>query len=182
MDDPIPIEANILVTGNVLISGNVNFNSSIYVLGSSELLDAYIGGIGENGLVLLSKGKIKVSRFNEFDNVNGGYNPNDKTDNRVMEAFFYTDDEAILYGVGSTFWIHGGFFAKKNLTINAVRGNAEENVTGTDIDFDLQAQYANQPHMSRFVIEYNRDIFRTQGSGLPRVKVIGVELDKKKLE
>lgn len=172
---PIDICANILVTGTIEIRGNVRFDSSIYVLKESSATngpedfttvveDASIKGLNGKELILISQGQILINRLAAFDN-------------RVpdpLDAFFYTDSDAKLYGVGSIFSLSGGFFAKGDLTINAVRGTA----LGGDSDINIQSNN----NLIRFKATYNDQIFNDQQAGLPRVKAVNIRVEDLKLE
>ncbi|MDD9267820.1 hypothetical protein ACFPES_12360 [Paenibacillus sp. GCM10023248] len=186
--DPIKIRGNILVTGDANIKGDVTMDATIFVLGSTNILDASISGITEDGenykeLVMLSKGEVLISRVNSFKDLpSGGYDGKNPKNGNItrLDAFFYTDSNAELYGVGSVFWIKGGFFAKGDLTINAVRGNTKESSDLTSLYIE-PGQSNMQNSSSRFIIEYNKDIFTHQQSALPRVKGINLSRGKKVL-
>ncbi|MGO4181911.1 hypothetical protein AB4Z17_12065 [Paenibacillus sp. TAF43_2] len=177
------ISANILVTGNVSISGKkIKVDSTIFCLGAGSekketiIQDAEIKGmkVGNDTkqLVLISKKKILLNRFDSFSYYKKYEGEN--IDKNRLDAFFYTEDEAELYGVGSTFWLNGGFFAKKNLTINAVLGDVKEKLDASGIDFPPQIGSLGSLD-SRFIIEHNPHIFEEQyTTGLPRVQRISV--------
>jgi hypothetical protein len=161
----LPLKGNILVTGNVTIKGNVKFDSTMFVLGETTVVDATIKGINDSELLLISKGKTLINRLDAFAS-----NEPDE-----MRAFFYTDSSADLYGVGSMFWLNGGFFAKGDLTVNAVVGTVREplpdNAT-TDLDIDTQTQGS----LVRFKVDYNYDVYKHQQSSLPRVQSVNVQV------
>ncbi|MNO47036.1 hypothetical protein D3C76_373370 [compost metagenome] len=178
--EPLKVKANILVTGNVTINGSIILvDATIFALGKTRVQDAQIrglsGGVDRKQLILLSKGEILVNRVDAFNN----YGEYSSSKTNTLDAFFYTDDAAELYGVGSAFWLRGGFFAKGNLTINAVLGDASDG--GTDIIFDPLAQDMLNKLQSRFVIEYSNQFFKQQFSGLPRVKQLSVQVGSKQL-
>lgn len=171
--DFLPVRANILVTGNVKIKGNVEFDSTMLVLGETTVEDANVKGIrssnGSNNeetkeLVLISKGKVLINRLHAFA-------VNEPSVEETMEAFFYTDSSGELYGVGSMFHLIGGFFAKGNLTVNAVKGNVVEPNPPTG---NLVISQADAPE--RFVIDYKPDIYENQQSSLPRVQTVNVNV------
>ncbi|UJF35981.1 hypothetical protein [Paenibacillus hexagrammi] len=193
--DPIEIRGNILVTGNLNITGNVSMDSTIFVLGSTSITDGSIVGLPSSfdsnqikELVLLSKGEILITRVNSFKDIpDTGYN-GDRVNGDItrLDAFFYTDSNAELYGVGSVFWIRGGFFAKGDLMINAVRGNTQEEIVNSEtgekeITFEDGSASTISNVRSRFVIDYNKDIFTNQNAGLPRVKGVNLKRGKKVL-
>ncbi|ACT00753.1 hypothetical protein [Paenibacillus sp. JDR-2] len=180
--DPLVVKANILVTGNVFISDSVQVDSTIFTLGSTTIEDAQIKGIktdkGERKqLIMISKGPVLVNKVDSFNNTYGTYDPKDQSNPNILDAFFYTDEDAELYGVGSIFWLRGGFFSKGDLTINAVLGKATDG--GSDIIFEQQSTLAKED--SRFIINYNYDFFENQYEGLPRVKKLSVIVGKKQL-
>lgn len=174
-DTPIDIRANILVTGKVQIRGKVRFDSTIFTLKESAapngaedfttvIEDASIQGLNGKELVLISRGQILINRLAAFDN----------TEPAPLDAFFYTDSDAKLYGVGSIFSLRGGFFAKGNLTINAVRGTA----VGRAEEIDIQPNN----NLIRFKAVYNDQVFTHQQAGLPRVKTVNIRVGELKLE
>lgn len=171
---PIQVRANILVTGKVEIRGKVEFDSTIFALrdsaaNSSEdyttiVEDASIEGMNGKELVLISQGRILINRLAAFSN----------QEPAPLDAFFYTDSDAKLYGVGSIFSLSGGFFAKGDLTINAVRGNA----SGGSGDITITPNNS----LVRFRAIYNDQIFNDQQAGLPRVKSVNIRVENLKLD
>lgn len=172
---PISIRANMLVTGHVLIRGDANFDATIFSLGtkgaepepgySTVLQDASVGGLGGKELVMISAGAILINRVDAF-----------QLTPKVLKAFFYTDEDAELYGVGSAFSLYGGFFAKKTLTINAVVGEVAGSTGG------LSFNPSGNNSKPRFQVEYNPAVFDNQKIGLPRVNQINVRVGKLSIE
>lgn len=158
-DEAIQITANILVTGNLEIRGNVQLDSTMFVQGSTTVEDASIGGIGA---VIISKGEILVNRLDAFASTT-----------QTLNAFFYTDNTAKLYGVGSIFSLNGGFFAKESLTVNAVRGEASPG--GSVI-------LVNKTGLIRFTAKYDDQIYMKQVEGLPRVNNVSVKVGNIRLK
>jgi hypothetical protein len=158
----ITIQANLLVTGDLYIEGNVQFDSTLYTLGETKIVNASISGKDEKELVVISKGPVLLNRVDEF-----------KEQATELQAFFYTDSTAELYGVGSIFSLNGGFFAKGTLTINAVVGKEVREQQG-QAEFDFEDQNQDKPSDSRFSIRYNEKVFEHQKVGLPRVKQISI--------
>lgn len=79
-----------------------------------------------------------------------------------------------MYGVGSIFWLNGGFFAKGNLTVNAVLGGVTEPLDPA-LGFNFENQDADRYNLGhRFQIQYNQDVFTHQQSSLPRVQQVNV--------
>ncbi|WNS42688.1 hypothetical protein [Paenibacillus sp. MMS20-IR301] len=169
-DTPIDVRANILVTGKVEIRGKVQFDSTIYVLKAAAggefntvVEDATINGLNNKELVLISEGAILFNRLAAFDEAA-----------TPLNAFFYTDSKADLYGVGSIFSLSGGFFAKEDLTINAVRGTSARG--GSDIII------AEDESLIRFKAVYNNNVFGDQQAGLPRVRTVNIRVEELQLE
>ncbi|MNC25152.1 hypothetical protein D3C75_732290 [compost metagenome] len=171
---PIQVRANILVTGKVEIRGKVEFDSTIFALRASSadssedyttiVEDASIEGMNGKELVLISQGRILINRLAAFTN----------NEPAPLDAFFYTDSDAKLYGVGSIFSLSGGFFAKGDLTINAVRGSASEGAG----DIAITANNS----LIRFKAAYNDQIFNDQQAGLPRVRTVNIRVEGVKLD
>ncbi|MDQ0192158.1 hypothetical protein [Paenibacillus wynnii] len=176
---PIQVRANILVTGKVEIRGKVEFDSTIFALRSSSahstedyttiVEDASIQGMNGKELVLISQGRILINRLAAFNN----FTNDDVSAPLPLDAFFYTDSDAKLYGVGSIFSLSGGFFAKGDLTINAVRGSSVEGAGDITITPDN--------NIIRFRASYNDQIFNDQKAGLPRVRTVNIRVENLKL-
>ncbi|MCQ4088776.1 hypothetical protein [Saccharibacillus sp. JS10] len=167
---PLTLQGSILVTGAVNLGGKINVDSTLLTLGNTKIQDATIIGIdGADGvkkeIVLISKGPILLNRVDAFSKANVA---------QTLRGFFYTDAKAELYGVGSNFDLQGGFFAKDNLTVNAVVGNSTEDATRQNIVFDDQVLSKT----SRFTVDYNDKVFESQGMALPRVDQVSVKADK----
>lgn len=173
-NSPVRVRANMLVTGKVEIRGDVEIDSTMYVLKEPTIIegvaeyttlveDASIKGLDDKELVLMSKGPILINRLAAFANRTS-----------PLDAFFYTDFNADLYGVGSMLSLSGGFFAKGDLTINAVRGSVSEN--GNDLKF------INDVNIIRFKAEYNNKILDDQKAGLPRVQTVNISVEDLQLE
>ncbi|MFD1776610.1 hypothetical protein [Paenibacillus rhizophilus] len=162
--DNSTIQANILVTGNLHIKGEVKLDSTMFVLGSTDVVNANISGKNDKELVLISKGSVLINRIEEF-----------RDEATRLKGFFYTDSTAELYGVGSIFSLEGGFFAKGDLTINAVVGKVYPNPGQPEFRFEDQNQEGEAA--ARFVIRYNEDVFADQRVGLPRVTQVNIHLN-----
>lgn len=183
---PLQLFGNILVMGNVAIYGEAEVDATIIALGVDTTLgqtiiqDAKLQGRYVNGrnkqLVLMASDTILVNRVAAFDNP-GRFDATNS--GNVLDAFFYTDASAELYGVGSTLWLHGGFFAKEKLTINAIRGSVDRNADDSDI-IVTSTGFLDR-YDARLIIQYNVKVFEDQYTGLPRVKKISVAVGKKKL-
>lgn len=189
---PLTIKGNIIVNGDLAIKSNnpsgneqyLQFDATVYVIGESTIENVNISGAKDNNgdpdekrkqLVLLSNGNLKIVRINDFENVSS----EKKLVKRINEppnlkAFFYTNKDATLYGVGSLFEIEGGVFARQKLTINAIRWDYD---SSKDIDDALAASSNPNPENeknSRFYVEYDKDVITDQLSSLPRVNRLQV--------
>lgn len=156
------VKGNILVAGNVTIKGKIAFDSTMFVLGNTTVEDATIQGLNSKELVLISKGKVLINRLDAFSN-----HP------VTMKAFFYTDSTGELYGVGSRFSLDGGFFAKGDLTVNAVVGEVRS-LSAQVPNNDFVSQTADE--MRRFEVEYNNQVYIHQQSSLPRVSNVSISV------
>lgn len=182
---PMDISGTVIVHGNLKINGNeevvgtetendaIKFDSVMYAFGESFISNTNIEGIDETKqLVLFSNGPITITRINEFNKFSKEIENDNiydlSNESTPLKAFFYTEDKATLYGVGSMFHIHGGLFAKKELTVNALRGDTESNtlVTPTPVQ---------EGKKTRFQVVHDPDVLVSQVSRLPvadRLRVI----------
>jgi len=161
----VGLQSNVLVTGNVRFADETIVDSTMFVMGQTDIEDATIRGADDvKELVLISKGKILLNRVDAFEDTV-----------QLLRGFFYTDGEAELYGVGSKFNLEGGFFAKGDLTVNAVVGHSAAGTS--DILFDAQSNGMREG-ASRFKVKYNDDVYAHQNIGLPKVQQISVSAGK----
>ncbi|MDN4617468.1 hypothetical protein QCD85_05130 [Paenibacillus sp. PsM32] len=168
----INIRANMLTAGNVTIHGEADLDATIYVMKTPSnatdyttvLQDATIKGLNGKEVVLLSKGGILLNRIEAFSSTP-----------TTIKGFFYTEAAADLYGVGSVFWLDGGFFAKGDLTVNAVVGDAVGGAS--DIEVNPSSNVG-----SRFRVTYNESVYADQQAGLPRIQQVNVRVGKLELK
>jgi hypothetical protein len=193
LDSVSTIIGNMIAGADLLIQGNSNegdlpeddeviFDSVIYSGGEAFISNLNISGSEENTkqLILLSGKKLTMTRMNEYKYFAQSEEGDDfdgiVTDESIkpLKAFFYTDECADLYGVGSLFHIDGGVFAHDTLEINAIRGEIsnirEADLYSTRIDQDL--------HYSRFNINYNRDILLQKIDALPKTEYLSLFSDE----
>ncbi|RIW37709.1 hypothetical protein D3H55_03840 [Bacillus salacetis] len=193
LDSASTIIGNIIAGGQLFIQGNSNegdlpeddeviFDSVIYSGGEAFISNLNISGSEENTkqLILLAGGKLTMTRMNEYKNFVQSEEGDDfngivrDTSIKPLKAFFYTNEMAELYGVGSLFHIDGGVFAHHTLKINAIRGEIsnirEADLYSTKIDQDL--------HYSRFNINYNRDILLQKIDALPKTESLSLFSDE----
>lgn len=158
------VRGNILVTGDVLIKGEVNFDCTMFALGKATIDDAYIHGLGEKQLVLISKEDLLINRVDKFNS------PAVET----MDGFFYTEGQADVYGVGTSLNIKGGIFSKDNLTVNAVVGEVRQPMSPNSNTPLLFIGPEIPTEKRRLQITYDKSIYEAQKAGLPRVNQVKV--------
>ncbi|WP_100331739.1 hypothetical protein [Bacillus xiapuensis] len=156
-----------LIANGVMYANDETKVSNLNIKGRSK-------GGEERQLILLSRGDLSIYRINEFSNFadpkeqTEDYLPPPQSGIEPLKAFFYTDQDAELYGVGSLFYIKGGLFAKKNLTINAIRGEMAS-------EKELLRTYEDMDHYySRFIVDYNEDVLLQVIDSLPKVDYLSI--------
>lgn len=195
-DTPVEMSGTIVVHGDVKINGNeeafginendrIKFDSTIYAWGESIISNTNIEGIDQDKqLVLFSKGPLTITRINEFKafaQEQENENIYDLGNETVpLKAFFYTEDSATLYGVGSMFHINGGLFAKKELEINAIRGNTspiQGKIDPTSFDIGAGINPLQDSKKTRFQIVHDPSVLVSQVARLPVAERLRVIVD-----
>jgi hypothetical protein len=191
------IAGNVFSGRNLTILGDANdpsgendeikFDSVIYAKGKTSISNLNITGKededGTNNtgkLILLSRGELLLTRMNEFqyyaqESEKNEFHllPDPVESIKPLQAFFYTDSDATLYGVGSLFYVNGGVFSKGNLTVNAVRGDVD------NIDDAYQSSPSKQQEkLSRFIVNYNKDVLLSKLDTLPKVEALSLISDE----
>lgn len=180
--DTIRIKGPIFVDGDLTIRGaDVEFDSTIYVTGSTEVRNSRLRGIQENGtessLVLFGNEQISIANINSFEN----------NRNRISQVrgFFYSNQTLEMYGAGSNLSIEGGIFAQ-NIILNALRGDAWEgspyssnNVPGSGWQGAWYFHTTNQqrtlsPDNSRLRITHNLNLVENPPEALPSIDNISL--------
>ncbi|WP_162987431.1 hypothetical protein [Metabacillus litoralis] len=198
----IELDGNIIVTGNLYIEGNddewnkseddnIEVNSTIYVLGETEITNTNIKGLNDKQLVLISKGDLQINRINEFKNLPEELIEVEKLDDLketkglgILDAYFYTQKRAELYGVGSLFLIKGGLFAKEHLTVNAIRQNEINKESDKDNKIDLNqsidsvAYQRRSDQKSRFQVLQDLTVLTDQIDSLPKTNSYQIYLNE----
>lgn len=158
-NETLNVSANLLITGNLKITGDVAFDSTTYVLGDVEVLNANISGYGSEDkkgeLILMNEKTLTIAKINKFNEPD--------ISKYELNTYFYTASDAKLYAVGSYISITGGLFANGDLEVNSYRGmtaNGDNDLTFTPSDEFID---------SRLVISNNKRLFLNQAQGLPRV-------------
>jgi hypothetical protein len=200
-DSSFTIRGYVMANGDFFVLGNDDsnkneddnfiFDSVIYAMGQSFISSANIFGADNNDkqLVLLSNGGLTITRINEFRNFSTLSEPADfngeVTDSAIkpLQAFFYTHQNAELYGVGSLFYIDGGLFAREHLVINAIRGGQAKN----EEDLKQMTIDGNQPTFqsgkySRFNVKYDKKVLLRRIDDLPLVDELQVIPDAIELQ
>ncbi|MBO8177493.1 MAG: hypothetical protein H0Z31_08570 [Bacillus sp. (in: Bacteria)] len=191
LNGDIRVNGTLVTFGNLEIKGDANdpsqendqmiVDSVMYVNGETQISNVNILGSNnqEKQLILLSKDKLTITRINEFTNFQNSQEPElydgIPLDDQIkpLKAFFYTENKAELYGVGSLFYIHGGLFAKNVLEINAVRGEVDDI---TNVQTMTISQQNNR--LSRFNVIYNKDVLLQRIDALPQVKHVSLFADE----
>jgi hypothetical protein len=200
-DNTSKIKGNIFASGDLIIQGNATnersnteedeendnilFDSVIYSKGKTTISNLNVLGLPAEGnkpegkLILLSQGDLLMTRMNEYryfaeeeerTNIEK-YQllPHEDEQIKPLNGFFYTEKNASLYGVGSLFYVNGGVFSKGDLTINAVRGNVE--------DIDRVNQTIQPGKLSRFIVNYDKNILLRKLDTLPSVESLSLISD-----
>ncbi|MFT8321654.1 MAG: hypothetical protein ABF649_12170 [Bacillus sp. (in: firmicutes)] len=151
---------------SVVYSANEAFVSNANIIGEPYI--AHDGTSQTGQLVLLAKKKLTITRMNEFTNFShlrekgSPYLPEKEDTIKPLQAFFYTEENAELYGVGSLFYIKGGIFARRSLEINAIRPNS-------NIKSILNIPRSSEDYLSRFIVDYDKDVLLEGIDALPVV-------------
>lgn len=186
----IEISKNIFANHTIDIMGNdeldsgaskeddeVIFDSVVYAGAHAYISNTNISGPNNNErqLILLAKEDLLLTRINEFNNFeplnedgSPPYLPLNEKNIKPLKGFFYTEKNAELYGVGSLFYIEGGIFAKKMLTINAVRGGVK----------NLPPNQIQQDRFSRFIVDYDQAVLLRRMEALPVMNQLQIFSDE----
>ncbi|WML40728.1 hypothetical protein RCG19_03290 [Neobacillus sp. OS1-2] len=192
IDTTIKVNKNIVINGAFTILGNdelaqetealnendeVIFSSVVYVGGTTSISNVNILGAENRELILLGNKDLMITRINEFQNFdplaekNKEYLPEIDNTIKPLKAFFYTEANAELYGVGSLFYIDGGLFAKKRLEINAIRGEVK-NIN------NLPSRLFQEDKLSRFIVHFNDEVLLQKIDALPIVEHLQIYSDE----
>lgn len=150
------------VNGSADLSDDVNTNGSIYVKKSINVQNL---SNHDGTLVLLCDGDIQLSNNNLY---------NDKP--KVIDAYFYSNSELFIYGVGSNLKINGGIYGNP-IILSALKGSTSEDWLG-NIIYDRDHQQSIDPTKSRLSIYFKKDLILNAPNGIPTVdKVTLKEID-----
>ena len=193
---PIYHRGTITVLGNLRINGNdvlynntdnntIYFDSTIYNWKKSFISNINIKGRDDKQLVLISRDNITITRINDLYSYTNQYENSSSLEeimsgsflnNTVppLDAYFYTEKKAELYGVGSLFYINGGVFAKESLEVNAVRGNIGE----VNEVLSIPDALAQTGRKTRFQVIHDPSVLLDQLSRLPLSEKLRVIVDE----
>ncbi|MBE3596990.1 MAG: hypothetical protein IMW86_08140 [Hydrogenibacillus sp.] len=135
--------------GTVTVQNSLWNRSTIYTAGNAEISEFKMQD--QNFTIVLAEGNILVKNNNLFNSTP-----------LIMNAYFYSNQDITLYGVGSNIEVHGGI-SGKNVTFNAVKGNSRD--CGSTICFE--PGHPSLPvDRSRLKIYYNADMILNPPSGI----------------
>lgn len=163
------LDGKMYVSNSTNIQNDLNTNGTIYVSGDAKIQN--LSNTSGGTLVLLADGHIDISNNNEFND-----------DPKVINAFFYSNSQLEIYGVGSNLKIIGGIYGNP-IILNAVKGKSEEspflgsfsaNSYINNIYFQ-NSQNSLPPEKSRLSIIYQKDLILNPPKGIPTVQKLSVK-------
>lgn len=140
--------AILYVDGNVTIKGaNLTSNLMIYTTGQLTVENSTIQGKKithdrDGSLIAFTKGTIKIADVSLYQD-----------DYSELKGFFYSEEDLVIFGIGSKIKIHGGIAAKR-ITLNAIRGNYEPGKSSWE--YAINPTDLSSP--SRLVVKYDTDL------------------------
>lgn len=161
------VQGAMYINESLDINGDIDTNSAIYTRSGGR-----IEGIENDSgtLIVLSEGPLTIANNNLY------INPGDEQ-LKTINAFFYTNSDLDMYGVGSNLVIKGGIYGK-NITLNAVKGKTKDRGVGSHTHFyngDLWFERGQQSlpmTQSRFKIDYEEKLISNPPDGIPTVEKI----------
>lgn len=145
--------AILFVNGNVTIQGaNLTSNLMIYTNGNVTIENATIDGKKisvdrEGSLIVFAKGKVKIADVSLYQD---HYSE--------LKGYFYSEQDLVMFGIGSKIKIHGGIAAKR-ITLNAIRGDyglKENGEKGASWTYAVNPTQLTSP--SRLIVTYDTDL------------------------
>ncbi|MCD8502721.1 MAG: hypothetical protein LRY71_14950 [Bacillaceae bacterium] len=190
------INGPIFVEGNLTVIGaDIEFNSTVYVTGSTSIRDSRITGIPhtagseESSLVLFGNNSISIANISSFEN--------DRDNISKIRGFFYTNEQLEMYGVGSNIQLEGGIFAE-SIVLNAIRGNSYNQYSRNSNQYyspDWWAGWVNHwwftrdnrqatlpPTDSRLIIRHNPELIENPPDALPAIDDIQFRVTKREIQ
>lgn len=167
----LDLTGSIFIQKDIYVSGDFNTNGTVYVERGGDIRNL---SNNKGTLVVLSEDTLTVAN-------NSLYTDNPK----VIDAFFYSNADLDIYGVGSNLKIRGGIYGQ-NITLNAVKGKSKESYysgsKNVASNYDpIYVQWPQAPisfEESRLSIEYKDELILNPPEGIPTVdKVTVKEID-----
>ncbi|WP_018660955.1 type II secretion system protein [Heyndrickxia acidiproducens] len=152
------------INHSATLTDDVNTNGSIYARSS---ITAQNFSNHDGTLILLCDGNITISNNNEFED-----------DPKVMNAYFYSNSELFIYGVGSNIRINGGIYGNP-IKLSATKGTTYERWWLLIHYLDFQDnQDSIDANKSRLSIYFKKNLVLNPPKGIPTVnKVSLTEID-----
>ncbi|WLR46116.1 hypothetical protein LC065_10890 [Halobacillus litoralis] len=169
----LTFQGSLYTNHEIDIREDLNMNGTLYTRlgGRIENLSNESGGT----LVVVSEGELTIANNNLYNN-----------EPKVIHAFFYTNSDLDIYGVGSNLKIRGGVYGR-NVTLNAVKGSSSDDYFHGSTNFSSSRdplyvqnnQESINPQLSRLTIEYTQELILNPPDGIPTVdKVTVKEIDQ----
>ncbi|WP_394217937.1 hypothetical protein [Halobacillus trueperi] len=165
----LTFQGSIYTNHGIDIREDLNMNGTLYTRfgGTIENLSNENGGT----LVVVSEGELTISNNNLYN-----------IEPKVINAFFYTNSNLDIYGVGSNLKILGGVYGR-NVTLNAVKGSSSDHYFPGSTNFSSSRdplyvqdnQDSLNPQLSRLTIEYAQELILNPPDGIPTVDKITVK-------
>lgn len=165
----VNLSGNYYVNGNLYIGHtNLNANAIFYVKGTTHIEYSTIKKLQNNGtLFIFSENSIKINNISE-----GSV----EADSSEIDGFFYSNNNFLMYGVGSNTRITGGISAK-NAVFSSLRGNSYDKGDLTNsipnackIEYIISPEdtmFLNNPEITKEWVEQVNKL-RNKTSGSPR--------------
>lgn len=156
------------IDDQVIIRDDMNTNGTVFVKDDVDVQN--LSNTNGGTLVIIADGQIKLANNNE-------YNDNPK----VIDAYFYSNKQLEIYGVGSHIQIKGGIYGNP-IILNATKGRTKSSsFTGSEREGTLYFQTKQDsidPSKSRLSIIYKKELILNPPTGIPTVDKVQIkELD-----
>ncbi|MGP4061551.1 polymer-forming cytoskeletal protein [Halobacillus sp. H74] len=168
--DNLNFNGSMYIDDYLYINGDVNTNGTIYTRSGGRVE----GMENDSGtIVVLSEGPLTIAN-------NNLYTEPDSPDLQEMNAFFYTNSDLEMFGVGSNLVINGGIYGE-NIVMNAVKGKTRKGGYYYNSHFrvyDLWFERGQDDlsiHQSRFQINYKEELILNPPEGIPTIEKITVK-------
>ncbi|WP_128526310.1 hypothetical protein [Halobacillus litoralis] len=168
--DNLNFNGSMYIDDYLYINGDVNTNGTIYTRSGGRVE----GMENDSGtIVVLSEGPLTIAN-------NNLYTDPDSPALQEMNAFFYTNSDLEMFGVGSNLVINGGIYGE-NIVMNAVKGETRKGGYHYNSHFrvyDLWFERGQDDlsiHQSRFQINYKEELILNPPEGIPTIEKITVK-------